>query len=189
MDDNSDVYHGTHVAGTIGAVGNNGVGVAGVNWNIKLMALKFLNSQGWGSTENAIKAIDYSTNNGANLSNNSWGNYIYDQALSNAINKARQAGKLFIAAAGNDDRNTDENPHYPSGYIHDNIISILATDHNDNKAGYSNYGKTSVDIGAPGGSDTSSVENIYSTKHSNAYRYLAGTSMANPHVAGVAALA
>jgi len=194
MDDNYDdnTYHGTHVAGTIGAVGNNETGVVGVNWNVKLMAVKCFNWEGSGTTVNEIKAIDYSTDNGAHLSNNSWGGGAYDQALYNAIKRARDAKKLFVAAAGNygdSGKNTDNDPFYPACYNLNNIISVLSTDHNDNKSGFSNYGANSVDIGAPGGTNDGSVKDIYSTKRYDAYRYLAGTSMAAPHVTGIAALA
>lgn len=194
MDDSVPYYHGTHVAGTIGAVGNNGIGVTGVNWNVKLMALKFLNVLLGGSIGNAIKAIDYATENGAHLSNNSWGGPGSSRPLSQAITRARVQGKLFIAAAANYEDPTkwydnDKKPVYPASYTHANIIAVLSTDHNDNRSSFSHYGRTSVDIGAPGGSDTGSVEDIYSTKRGNAYQYLHGTSMATPHVAGVAALA
>lgn len=191
MDDYYPVFHGTHVAGTIGARGDNNKGVAGVCWKVKLMALKWLNSLGYGDTANAVRAIDYSTYNGAHLSNNSWG--VPDSSsLFAAINRARTNGKLFMAAAGNTPSggtNNDWNPIYPASYDLDNIISVLASDHNDNKAGYSHYGLYSVDLGSPGGTDGSQSDyNIYSTSSGNYYRYLCGTSMAAPHVAGVAAL-
>jgi subtilisin family serine protease len=109
--------------------------------------------------------------------------------LYEAITRARIAGKLFVASAGNDNLDTDYYLHYPSGYNQDNIIAVLSTDHNDNKSGVSNYGHNSIDLGAPGGTGTGGVEDIYSTKRYDAYRYLHGTSMAAPHVAGAAALA
>jgi len=191
--------HGTHVAGIIGAKGNNNKGISGVNWNVKIMVIRFLDENGSGNVADAIKAIDYSTENGAHLSNNSYGNDNWDsQAFSDAIARAKNRGKLFIAAAGNQSLNTDSTPFYPACFNHANIISVLATDHNDYKANYSNYGQSSVDIGAPGGyGDDPEAADIYSTLHtrsqvpplpSNRYGYMAGTSMAAPHVAGVAAL-
>lgn len=182
-------YHGTHVAGTVGAKGNNGQGVVGVCWNVKLMALRFLDWTGEGTTANAIRAIDYATYNGAHLSNNSYGGY-GGESYEGAIERARSNGKLFIAAAGNASINTDYTSHYPSCCDIDNVISVLATDHNDNLAPYSNFGPYSVDVGAPGGTEdtTQGNYNIYSTKKDNAYQYHAGTSMASPHVAGLVAL-
>lgn len=188
MDTFADVFHGTHVAGTIGAKGNNGTGVVGVCWNVKLMALRWLNSSGSGTTANAISAIDYSTYNSAHVSNNSWG--VPDSAsLLAAIDRARTNGKLFIASAGNDNRNNDNIPTYPASYDLDNVISVLATDHNDNRSPFSSYGLYSVDVGGPGGTDsTQNNYNIYSTMQGNRYQYLAGTSMAAPHAAGLIAL-
>lgn len=179
FDDNG---HGTHVAGTIGATGNNSVGVAGVNWTTKIMALKFLGSGGSGSTANAIRAVDYASAMGADLTNNSWGGGGYSQALFDAIAVADAADSLMIAAAGNDGTNNDTSPHYPSSYELPNVISVASTTSSDQRSSFSNYGKLSVDLGAPG-------SNIYSTYPGNTYRYLNGTSMATPHVAGVAALA
>ena len=173
MDDNG---HGTHTSGTIGAVGDNGIGVVGVCWKVKIIALKFLNENGIGSAADAIKCIEYATMMGARLSNNSWGGGGKSIPLAIAIWK----GPLFIAAAGNDGRDTDVSPHYPSSYRLRNIISVAWTDHNDKKASLSNYGRRSVDLGAPG-------DNIYSTVPGG-YASSQGTSMAAPHVAGVAAL-
>ncbi len=186
----SDVQgHGTHVSGTIAGKGNNGVGVTGVAWNAKIMPLKFLNDQGSGSTSNAIKAINYATAKGVKLTNNSWGGGGFSQGLYNAINAAGQAGALFIAAAGNNGNNNDANPFYPASYNLANIISVAATNRNDqlvtfaNTGGWwgSNYGLTSVDLGAPG-------SDIYSLAPGGGYATLSGTSMASPHVAGAAAL-
>ncbi len=177
-----DHGHGTHVAGTIGAIGNNGIGVAGVNWQVKIMALKFLGSSGSGTTANAVLAVDYATMMGARLSNNSWGGGGYSQELYDAIARANAANIAFVAAAGNNyGQNTDVTPHYPSAYDLPNIIAVMATDHNDQVAGFSNYGPTTVDLGAPG-------VDILSTLPGNSYGLLSGTSMATPHVTGTCAL-
>jgi subtilisin family serine protease len=177
MDGNS---HGTHTAGTVGAVGNNGVGVAGVNWNVKLMALKFLSDGGSGSTSNAVLAVEYAANKGVKVSNNSWGGGSFSQSLYDAINNAKSVGHLFIAAAGNNGTNNDTSAFYPANYNLDNIISVAAIDSNDSKASFSNYGKTTVDLGAPGVDIYSTVPGGYGNK--------SGTSMAAPHVAGAAGL-
>jgi len=178
----SDVYgHGTHTAGTVGAVGDNGLGVVGVNWQVKLMALKFLDDNGSGYTSDAVSAVQYAAMMGAKVSNNSWGGGGYSKALYNAINAAKSVGHLFIAAAGNSGGNNDVSPFYPASYTLDNIIAVAAIDSADNKASWSCYGATSVDLGAPG-------VNILSTVPSDDYAYSSGTSMATPHVAGAAAL-
>ncbi|MCU7245600.1 MAG: S8 family serine peptidase, partial [Microcystis aeruginosa WS75] len=178
----SDVYgHGTHVSGTIAGKGNNGGGVTGVAWNAKIMPLKFLDDTGSGSTSNAILAINYATAKGVKLTNNSWGGGGYSQALYDAINAAGQAGALFIAAAGNNSANADINPMYPAAYNLANIVSVASTTRTDDLSWFSNYGLTSVDLGAPG-------SDIYSTTPNNTYATYSGTSMASPHVAGAAAL-
>ncbi len=182
-----DQFHGTHVAGTIAAVGNNGVGVVGVNWSARIMALKFLGASGSGTTSNAILAVQYATQMGAQLTNNSWGGGSYSQALYDAISAAGVANRMFVAAAGNDGLNADTYPYfaYPATYDLDNIISVAATDVNDAKASFSNYGATTVDLGAPG----VGILSTYPTAHANGpYFSIDGTSMASPHVAGVAAL-
>jgi len=180
--DPMDVHsHGTHVAGTIAAKGNNGVGVVGVNWNAKILPIKFLNDGGSGFTSDAILSLNYATANGVKITNNSWGGGGYDQGLYDAINTAGQQGALFIAAAGNFSQNNDINPFYPASYNLPNIISVAATDHNDALANFSHYGPTSVDLGAPG-------VNILSTTPGGNYASYSGTSMASPHVAGGAAL-
>ncbi len=177
--------HGTHVAGTIAAVGNNGIGVAGVNWHARIMPLKFLGPNG-GYTSDAVEALDYAVNNGVKISNNSWGGGGKSQALQDAIARADAAGHLFIAAAGNGGSdgvgdNNDITPNYPASYPNSNIISVAATDDHDRLASFSNYGVNSVDLAAPGVS-------ILSTLPGNTYGYYSGTSMATPHVTGVAAL-
>jgi subtilisin family serine protease len=179
FDDNA---HGTHVSGTIGAMGNNGTGVVGVNWDVQIMALKFLDAGGSGYTTGAIQAVEYATSMGAQLTNNSWGGGGASTPLFDAISASRDADMLFIAAAGNDGSNNDSSSTYPANYDLDNVISVAATDRNDDRAWFSNYGATTVDLGAPG-------VDILSTTPGNKYSSFNGTSMATPHVAGVAALA
>ncbi len=176
-----DHYHGTHCAGTIGAVGNNNQGVTGVCWNVRIMALKFLDAGGSGWSDDAISCIQYSVLMGANLSSNSWGGGGYDQGLKDAIDAAGADGMLFVAAAGNSGSNNDQNPHYPSSYDSPSLIAVMATDKDDSKASFSCYGPISVDLGAPG-------TDILSCKPGNSYQTLSGTSMATPHVAGSCAL-
>ncbi len=179
FDDNG---HGTHVSGTIAAVGNNNVGVVGVNWQAKVVGIKFLNASGSGSTAGAISGIQYAITIGVRLTSNSWGGGGFSQALLDAINASGAAGQLFVAAAGNSAQNTDVTPSYPASYNSPYIISVAATDHNDNLASFSNYGATTVDLAAPGVS-------ILSCQPGGGYQLLSGTSMATPHVSGVAALA
>jgi subtilisin family serine protease len=178
--------HGTHVAGTIGAVGNDGRGIAGVNWQVSILPLKFLSDSGSGSTSAAIAAINYATdlrNRGVNIvaTNNSWGGGGYSTALRDAIRRHGEAGILFVAAAGNDAANNDVTPSYPANYDLPNVISVAALDRSDRLASFSNYGATTVHIGAPGVA-------IYSTTPGNRYASYNGTSMAAPHVAGVVGL-
>ncbi len=180
-DPRDDNKHGTHCAGIIGAEGGNGKGGSGVNQQISLMALKFLTSDGSGSSAGAAKAIEYAADNRADIISASWGGYSYSATIEDAIKYAKNRGLLFLAAAGNSNKNIDKEPFYPACYDIDNIISVGATDDNDEKASFSNYGKNSVDISAPGVS-------IYSTVLNNRYDYLSGTSMATPFVAGSAAL-
>jgi subtilisin family serine protease/subtilisin-like proprotein convertase family protein len=178
MDDNG---HGTHVAGIIGAIGNNGVGVSGVAWNVQIMALKFLNSSGSGQLSNAIKALNYAVAMGAKVSNNSYSGGGYFQAFADAIAAAGRAGHIFVAAAGNNGQNNDVTPTYPASYNLDNIIAVTATDRNDRLASFSNWGPRTVDIAAPG-------VQIYSTYKGGGYLSMSGTSMAAPFVAGAVAL-
>jgi hypothetical protein len=187
-DPRDDNGHGTHVSGTIAAVGNNGLGVAGVNWSTSLMALKFLNNQGQGYLSDAVRAINYTTMErtryGVNVRviNASWGGGSFSSAMQNAIQAASDAGILFVTAAGNSATNNDASPQYPANYAPPNVISVAASDQNDKLASFSCYGATTVDIAAPGVS-------IYSTLPGNRYGAYSGTSMATPQVAGVAALA
>ena len=178
MDDNG---HGTHVSGTIGAVGDNGLGVVGVNWHTKIMALKFLDESGSGYLSNAIRALDYAVANGARLSNNSWGGGGYEATLGMAIARASSVGHIFVAAAGNSASNNDVTASYPASYAYENVVAVAATDQNDNLASFSNYGASTVDIAAPGVS-------IYSTLPGNSYGSYSGTSMATPQVAGALSL-
>jgi len=178
MDDNN---HGTHVAGVIGAKANNTIGITGINWNVKIMPLKFMNARGSGRTSSAIRALEYAIRNGAKISNNSWGGGPFSQALFDAIQSANNSGHIFVAAAGNDGANNDRRAHYPSSYNLTNIIAVAATDRNDRLASFSNFGARSVDLAAPGVS-------ILSTIRNNAYREMSGTSMAAPFVTGVAGL-
>jgi len=181
MDDNQ---HGTHCAGTIGAVGNNGIGVTGVCWNVQLMALKFLDGNGSGANSDAIECIEYALEHGADILSNSWGSQSEPSlAMIAAIEAARDAGVIFVAAAGNDTQNNDRLPSSPSNAAVDNVVSVAALDNNDELAYFSNYGINNVDIGAPGVS-------ILSCAHDDitGYRFLNGTSMACPHVAGALAL-
>ncbi len=173
-----DAGHGSHVAGTIGADGNNGIGVVGVNWDVSIMPLKFLGSNGGGNTADALQAILYAGANGAHLTNNSWGGGGFSQALKDAI---ELNPILFVAAAGNDGIDIDIGPHYPSSYDSANVLSVASTDRNDGMSGFSNFGLMSVDLGAPGSSILSSVPG-------DSYSVFNGTSMATPHVAGAAAL-
>ncbi|MGZ3694194.1 MAG: S8 family peptidase, partial [Bdellovibrionota bacterium] len=178
MDDNE---HGTHVSGTIGAKGNDGVGVAGVNWTTSILPVKFLTGAGSGTLEDAVKAIQYATLMHANVMSNSWGGGGYTQSMYDAIVAAKNAGSLFVAAAGNDSQNADSTPHYPAGYQVDNVISVAATTNLDTLASFSTYGKRTVHIAAPG-------HKIYSSIPGGKYDSFSGTSMATPHVSGAAAL-
>ena len=172
MDDNG---HGSHVAGTIGARGDNGIGVVGVNWDVKLMAIKFLGANGSGTTDDAIEAVNYAARMGVRVTSNSWSGGAFSQALYDAINAS---GALTVAAAGNSANST---PRYPAAFDLANVISVAATDHNDALASFSNYDAGWVDLAAPGVS-------VLSTYAGNTCRSLSGTSMATPHVSGAAAL-
>ncbi len=175
-----DYGHGTHVAGIIGAVGGNGIGISGVDPNVKLMALKFLNAGGNGLLSNAARAVTYAVAHGANVINLSTGG-VYDAALQNAIADARSAGVVVVTAAGNQARNTDQYPTYPSGYQFDNIVAVGAVDYRNLPASFSNWGANSVDLFAPG-------TYILSTYRNGGYRVMSGTSMAAPFVAGTVAM-
>ena len=172
--------HGTHVAGTIAAVRDNGIGVAGVADNAQIMALRFLNAEGSGYTSDALASLEYAIDKGAPISNNSWGGGSFNTALSSLI-ASNADTHLFVAAAGNSGLNIDSSPQYPAAYTATNILSVAAHNSSGSLASFSNYGTTAVDISAPGVS-------IRSTEPGTGYRNLSGTSMAAPHAAGVAAL-
>jgi subtilisin family serine protease len=176
-----DQGHGTHCAGTIGGSGNNGIGVAGVNWNVTLMPVKFLGADGGGTLEGAIESVNYARTMKVDIMSNSWGGGGASQALKEAIQKASDAGILFVAAAGNDGSDNDSRPTYPAAYPVDNVLAVSAINNVGGLADFSNYGKTSVHVAAPG-------VNIVSSYKGGAYRSASGTSMACPHVSGVAAL-
>ena len=201
--DDSSVYdgldddHGTHVAGTIGGVGGNGAGVVGVNWDVTMITAKFLGPNG-GSTSTAVRAVDYATDlknrHGLNIvaTSNSWGGGGASTSLLDAIERGGDAGILFVAAAGNSNVDADSSPHYPSSYACDRtasgaargwdcVISVASITSSGARSSFSNYGVTSVDLGAPGSS-------IHSTLPENTYGSYSGTSMATPHVSGAIAL-
>jgi thermitase len=183
MDDNG---HGTHCAGIIGAEGGNDIGIAGVNWKVQIMPLKFMNAGGYGTTKDAVEAINYVIDRkkaGVNVRviSASWGSTQKSRALEDVIRKAYEAGILFVAASGNASTNNDRTPHYPSSYNVPNVISVAALDRNDQLATFSNYGVKSVAIAAPG-------VDILSTWLNDEYEEKSGTSMATPVVSGVAAL-
>lgn len=174
MDDGS---HGTHVHGSIGAVGNNGQGVVGVNWEARLMPVKFL-AGGYGDTADAIEGILYATKMGARITSNSWGGINYSKALEDVL---ASSPALHICAAGNDSFNNDVRAVYPAGYQIPNLVAVAASDAQGQLAGFSNFGVDSVHVAAPG-------DKIYSTLPGNDYGFKSGTSMAAPQVSGVAAL-
>jgi len=200
LDENGDPkdyeYHGTHVAGIIGAKGNNGIGITGISWNVKLMAIKITGNSGTGSLSDIIRAIDYAVDHGAKVINMSWGfsssltglptNPALEpnQALRNALVAADESGVIVIAAAGNYTTNIDQRPFYPAAYSVGNLISVAATTPSDTLATFSNYGATAVDLGAPG----QTIVSTYPGYLGRLYSYASGTSMAAPHVAGAAAL-
>ena len=172
--------HGTHCAGTIGAEGGNSIGVVGVTWKPQIMALRFL-GPGGGDTSDAIRAVDYAVQMGAQISSNSWGGGGFSVALEAAITAAAAANHLFIVAAGNDGSDNEITPQYPCNYDLPNMICVAATDRHNDISSFSNWGTTVVHIAAPG-------SNILSTWTNGGYLSISGTSMATPHVSGVAAL-
>jgi len=194
-DDNG---HGTHVAGTIGATGNNGMGVTGINWIASMMAVKFLDASGTGTTAGAIKGLDFISqakaafagSGGANVRvvNNSYGGGAFSQLLLDEINRTNSGEMLFVAAAGNAANNNDTTPSYPASYNAPNVLAVAASDHRDQLAAFSNFGATSVHLAAPGVGILSSAPHGSATCSTCHMATKSGTSMAAPHVSGAAAL-
>lgn len=184
--DNTVVVHGTHVAGLIGAVGNNGVGVVGVNWTVRIMPLRVFDDQGNSSMSEVLDAIAYAQANGAKVMNMSYGGTTFSQFESDAITNAAAAGVLSVAAAGNENVNLNVTPEYPACYT--SVIGVGATDSNDDMASFSNYGTDCVDVAAPGESILSTVYVDNTGLFPNEYDFLSGTSMSTPIVSGIAGL-
>ncbi len=180
-----DAGHGSHVAGIIGAKGNNTAGVAGLNWDSKIMALKFLDADGEGNTADAANSIDYAVSHGARVINASWGGPALSMALYQAVRRAGDKGVVFVAAAGNDGENSDVKPDYPAAFDLPNVISVAATDSTDELVDFSNYGATSVDLAAPGDDIESTVP---ADTDPSGYASFSGTSMATPFVSGALGL-
>jgi subtilisin family serine protease len=177
-DDNG---HGTHVSGIVAGRGNNGNGSTGLCWSAKLVAVKFMNSKGKGSTSAAIDGIDYAVKNGAKIVNCSFGSSSKSSALHDAVDYAQDHNVLLVVAAGNDSENIDKNPIYPASYTDSNILAVAASTSDDTLASFSNFGSENVDVAAPG-------DSIFSTYLNDGYKVLSGTSMAAPYVSGTAAM-
>lgn len=176
-----DQGHGTHCSGTIGATGNDGSGIVGVAWNTRIMGVKFLDAGGSGTLENALKAINYATKNKARIMSNSWGGGGFSKTLKKAIQKSHKSGALFVAAAGNSSQNNDQEPTYPGSYDVPNVLAVAAINNQGKMASFSSYGKKTVHVAGPG-------VNVTSTTLDGKYDSWSGTSMATPHVSGVAVL-
>ena len=173
--------HGTHVAGIIGARGDNDRGVTGLCWNVKIVAVRVLDADGHGSTSEFIAGIDYAIKAGAKVINCSFGGSSGSETFRDAIERAREKGVLVVAAAGNDGENADVHPAYPAAYPDANVLSVAATNSKDKLASFSNFGAKTVDLAAPG-------DHIASTFWHSDYAYMSGTSMAAPYVAAAAAM-
>ncbi|KYG62543.1 subtilase [Bdellovibrio bacteriovorus] len=176
-----DYGHGTHVSGTLGAQSFNGQGVAGTAWHVRILPVKFLNENGNGYLDSAIKAIHYARKMGARIYSNSWGGGGYSENLKQAIKMTHEAGGVFVASAGNDSSDNDETPEYPANYAVPNVIAVGSMNNRGRLSDFSNFGRYTVDVAAPG-------ENILSTDLYGGYTILSGTSMAVPHVSGIAVL-
>jgi thermitase len=177
QDDNG---HGTHVAGIVGSRGNNASGNAGICWSTKLVAVKFMNSRGKGTTSDAIAGIRYAVKKGIKVINCSFGSSSKSSALHDAVDYAQSKNALLVVAAGNDGKNIDKSPVYPASYTDSNILAVAASTSQDTLASFSNFGSESVDVAAPG--------DVFSTYLGGGYKTLSGTSMGAPYAAGVAAM-
>jgi subtilisin family serine protease len=178
VDDNG---HGSHVSGIAAGRGNNATGISGVCWSASLMAVKFMDSSGHGSTSDAITGIDYAVHMGARIINCSFGSSNKSSSLQDEVDYAKSKDTLLVVAAGNNGQNIDSKPEYPASFTEGNILTVAATTSSGALASFSNYGKSGVDLGAPG-------DNILSTYLNSSYKTLSGTSMAAPLVAGAAAM-
>jgi thermitase len=178
QDDNG---HGTHVAGIVASRGNNGSGNAGICWSAKLVAVKFMNSRGKGTTSDAIEGIEYAVKKGLKIINCSFGSSSKSSALHDAVDYAQSKNALLVVAAGNDGKNIDKSPVYPASYSDSNILAVAASTSEDTLASFSNFGSESVDVAAPG-------DDVFSTYLGGGYKTLSGTSMGAPYAAGVAAM-
>jgi thermitase len=176
-----DDGHGTHVAGILGGHGNNVTGIAGACWTAAVMPVRFMNSDGRGSTSDAVTGLDYAIHEGAKIVNCSFGSSSKSSALEDAVKSAKSKDVLLVVAAGNDGESIESHPEYPASYTEDNIITVAATDSGGGLASFSNFGSKSVDLATPG-------DSIYSTYPTSSYKYLSGTSMAAPLVAAAAAM-
>jgi thermitase len=173
--------HGTHCSGTIGAEHDNGIGIAGIMPEVSIMALKFIDADGFGSTADAVEVIDYALRNKVDVLSNSWGGGPYSKILEDVIRKARDLGVMFVAASGNASSNNDVNAYFPANYNFSNVISVANHTSEDVISAYSNFGAYTVHVAAPG-------SNILSTSPNGNYDVRSGTSMAAPHVAGAIGL-